>query len=198
MSTAAGVRGFVAQLEPGAFVRARDLPGSRASVETAVSRLASEGRLIRVRKGLYYRADPEGVARPDPLLIGLEIAGPGSGPARISAARLFGLTTQVPAVVIVAAPGRAPMDRREVRFVARPPRRREDGLTPYEVALVELLRDFDAVAELPLTALAEATARAVAEGSVRPDLVRRTVASEWNVAARERLVRLEQLLVDAA
>jgi hypothetical protein len=49
MSTAARVKDLVAQLEPGAFVHARDLPGSRASVESAVSRLASDGELVRVR-----------------------------------------------------------------------------------------------------------------------------------------------------
>lgn len=197
MSTAAEVRDLVEQLAPGAFVRASDLPGSRASVESAVSRLASGGELVRIRKGLYYRADPDGPARPDPLAIGLAIAGPGSGPARISAARLFGLTTQVPAVVVVAVAGRAPADLREVRFVARPSRRREVGLTPHEVALIELLRDYTSVAEHPLRTLAEMTERAIADGRVRPALVRATVASEWNIAARERLAAMERLLSPA-
>lgn len=194
MSTAARVKDLVAQLEPGAFVHARDLPGSRASVESAVSRLASDGELVRVRKGLYFRPHEEGSAAPDPLAVGLAIAGPGSGPARTSAARLFGLTTQVPAIVVVAVAGRAPSDRAHIRFVTRPSRRREVGLTPYEVALLELLRDYDSVAERPLKTLAVTLAGAISDGSVRPELIRRTVAAEWHVAARRRLTAVEVLL----
>lgn len=56
---------------------------------------------------------------------------------------LFGLTTQVPGVETVAVPGRAPAGRGTIRFVGRSYDRGELDLNPYELGLLEVLRDFD-------------------------------------------------------
>ncbi len=191
MSVAAEVRRSVENLDRRSFLRARDLPGPRAAVESELSRLAAAGELSRVQKGLYYRPAGRGRRRPLPLEAGLAIAGPGAGPAGVSAARMFGLTTQVPGVDVVAVPGRAPQDRDDVRFVSRSFSRRELGLNPHEAGLLEVLRDFDKVAEEPFDQFVGIIERAIDSGKVRPGAVRAAVAQEWDVATRDRWRRIE-------
>lgn len=194
MSIAAQVRQTVEELDRRSFLRARDLPGSRPAVDSALSRLAADGELVRVQKGLYYRPPPRGRRRPLPLEAGLEIGGPGSGPAGISAARTFGLTTQVPGVEAVAVPGRAPADRAKVRFVSRSFTRRELDLNPYEVGLLEVLRDFDRISEEPFDQLVNIVERAVNANRIRVDRVRVAVADEWDLDTRRRWDQIESRL----
>lgn len=104
---------------------------------------------------------------------------------------MFGLTTQVPGVDIVAVPGRAPQDRDGVRFVSRSFSRRELGLNPHEAGLLEVLRDFDKVAEEPFDQLVGIVERAIDLGKIRPGTVRSAVAEEWDVATRDRWRRIE-------
>ena len=66
----------------------------------------------------------------------MEVAGPGSGPAGVSAAYSLGLTTQIPAIEQDAVPGRVPSAVAGVRFVSRSIERRIAGLRPVEVALI--------------------------------------------------------------
>lgn len=194
MSVAAQVRQTVESLDRRAFLRARDLPGSRSAVDSALSRLAADGELVRVQKGLYYRPPSRGRRRPLPLEGGLAIGGRGAGPAGVSAARMFGLTTQVPGVEAVAVPGRAPADREGVRFVARSFGRRELDLNPYEVGLLEVLRDFESVSEQPFDRLAVVVQQATDDGRIRVDRVRDAVDDEWDLDTRRRWGRLEELL----
>lgn len=191
MSVAAEVRRTVAGLDRRAFLRARDLPGPQAAVESALSRLAAAGELTRVQQGLYYRPPGRGRQQPLPLEAGLAIAGSGAGPAGVSAARMFGLTTQVPGIDLVAAPGRAPQDRDGVRFISRPIFRRELGLNPHEAGLLEVLHDFDKVAEEPFEQLVGIVERAIDSGTIRPGTVRSAAAEEWDVATRDRWQRIE-------
>ena len=194
MSVAAQVREAVAGAERRSFLRARDLDGSRAAVESELSRLAGRGELVRVRKGLYYRPPPRGRRRPPPLEAGLAIGGRGAGPAGVSAARLLGLTTQVPGVETVAVPGRAPAGWDGVRFVARSYIRRELGLNPYEVGLLEVLRDFDRVSEEPFEQLVEVVGQAVDSERIRLDRVEQVAEQEWDLATRRRWHRLRERL----
>ena len=194
MSVAVQVRQTVESIDRRAFLRARDLPGSRSAVDSALTRLAAEGELVRVHKGLYYRPPPRGRRRPLPLEVGLAIGGRGAGPAGISAARMFGLTTQVPGVETIAVPGRAPADRDGVRFVARSFSRREHVLNPYEAGLLEVLRDFENISEQPFDQLSDVVQRAIDKDKIRVDRVRDAVNDEWDLDTRHRWDRLEEHL----
>lgn len=196
-SVAEGVRRWVDRLPDRAFFDAWDVPGSSRAVESTLSRMAADGQIVRVRRGTYWKAPPARFgrrARPAPLEAGLHVGGRGAGPAGVSAARVFGLTTQVPAVERVGVPGRAPEPMRGVRFSSRPYSRRELDLNPYEVALIEVLRSFDEVAERPWTDLVAAVAEAVELGRIRPDRVAAVVAEEHDRSARQRWDRLAQAL----
>ena len=54
-SVADKVQAVVASAPAGSFIRSVDVPGSRAAVNTAMSRLAAAGELLRVHHGLYWK-----------------------------------------------------------------------------------------------------------------------------------------------
>ncbi len=196
-SVAESVRRWIARLPDRAFFDSGDVPGSSRAVESALSRMAADGEIVRVRRGTYWKPPPSRFgrrARPVPLEAGLHIGGRGAGPAGVSAARVFGLTTQVPAIEQVGVPGRAPERMRGVRFASRPYSRREHDLNPYEVALLEVLRAFDEVAERPWEDLVSAVDEAVREGRIRPERVAVAVEEEHDRSARERWHRLAEAL----
>lgn len=153
-----------------------------------MSRLAAEGEVIRVRKGLYWKGPRTQVGMPLPraLDVGMEVAGPGSGPAGVSAAHMLGLTTQVPAVEQVAAAGRVPAPVAGVRFVSRSIDRRIGGLRPVEIALLEVLRDGPSVIEQPWANLATVVERLIDAGEVRPGVLATQLGHERHLAARQR------------
>lgn len=99
---------------------------------------------------------------------------------------MLGLTTQVPSTSDVAVPGRAPEPLDGVRFRTRSFDRRLRDLRPLEVAVLEVLRDPDAV-EVPWAAMVECVSRLVGRGSIRPDVLRQEAADEAVPAVRERL-----------
>ena len=142
-SFATGVREQVATAVPGTFFSRGDFDGTEPAVDTALSRLAAGQELVRVRKGLYWKGRPTrfGMTRPSPYQVALCIGGVGSGPASVAAAHALGLTTQVPAVVEVAVPGKTPDPYPGIRFRSRPYERRERELRPLEVAVLEVLRE---------------------------------------------------------
>jgi hypothetical protein len=113
---------------------------------------------------------------------------PGSGPGEMSAALALGLSTQVPRLETIAVPGRAPRNARGVRFVSRSAstRRRDERLRPGEVALLEVLRDWEGLLEVPLPDALNRIEHLVAAGSIRLDRVVRASATE-PPRARERL-----------
>lgn len=196
-SVAGRVRAWVQGLPERAYFETGEVPGSSRAVESALSRLAATGELVRVRRGTYWKPPPERFgrrARPAPLEAALHVAGKGAGPAGVSAARVFGLTTQVPAVENVGVAGRAPESMPGVRFSSRPYSRREHDLNAYEVALLEVLRSFDRVSERPWTDLVDVVAEAVEDGRVRPARIAAAVDDEHDRAARRRWQELADAL----
>jgi hypothetical protein len=184
-TVAAAVREQVQAVTPGTFLRSRDFVGSPRAVDTELSRLRARGELRQVRRGLYWRGVPTrfGMTAPSPLDIALAVAGPGAGPAGVAAARQLGLTTQVPATVEVAAPGKVPEPVPGVRFTARPFARRERKLSPTEVAVLEVLRE-TLLAEASLEEVGRRIQRLADNGQVRPQLIASSLAVEHNLQAR--------------
>ncbi|MBS1868041.1 MAG: AbiEi antitoxin N-terminal domain-containing protein [Actinobacteria bacterium] len=126
------------------FWRHEDFEGlSPSGVATTLSRLAREGELQRVRKGVYFR--------PRQTVIGPSIPGATAAiasslrtpihPAGLSAANVLGLSTQNPARGEFATPASDPPTALAgSRVRTRRPRSRAT-LTSEEGALLELLRD---------------------------------------------------------
>jgi hypothetical protein len=160
-----------------------------------MSRLAAEGEIVRVRKGLYWKGPKTrvGMPLPRPIEVALEIAGVGAGPAGISAAHLLGLTTQVPATEVIAVPGRVPTPLRGVRFVSRSIERRILGLSQSEVALIEVLREGPGLVEIPWSRVRQTTQRLQAAAEIRAELIDEQVQHEHHVALRERWAELALL-----
>ena len=186
-SVAGAARRRVERARPGTFFRRRDFEGSDRAVESALSRLAAEGELVRVRKGLYWRGKKTrfGMTQPSPFETALAVAGPGSGPAGVAAAHYLGLTTQVPSVVEIAVPGKTPEAMRWVRFRSRPFSRRERRLTPAEVAVLEVLRD-PLTVEQPWSRVVERIRDLVADGTLRAKVLGAAAAEEPRIQARAR------------
>jgi hypothetical protein len=178
------------------FWRPEDFNGSPDAVAQALSRLARSGELRRVRRGLYWRGTFTrlGMAPPPVDRFTVEIAGkPGTGPAGRNAALALGLSTQVPRHETVAVPARAPRSPGTVRFVSRgaSTKRRDERLSHREVALLEVLRDWDGLVEIPADDAIERIGRLAGAGALRLErLVRASTTEPPRV--RE---RLRQLLV---
>lgn len=175
MSSAAEIRKKVLPSR-NRFWRPEDFSGSPGSVAKALSRLAAAGELRHIRRGLYWRgvSTPFGMAPPPASRLAEEIGGSlGLGPAEESAAVALGLSTQVPKRVIVAVPGRAPSDTHGVRFVSRAgsTRRRDERLNPSEVALLEVLRDWDRLVDLPMADAAKRVEKLASDRAIRIDKV---------------------------
>lgn len=192
MSTAQEVREHVEFTPVRGFISTAEIPGTRRAVECEMSRLAAEGEVVRVRKGLYWKGPKTRVGMPLPLPteVALEVAGGGAGPAEVSAAHALGLTTQVPATEVVAVPGRTPAPVRGVRFVSRSIERRLVGLRPIEVALLEVLRAGPGIVEVPWAQVAQVAERLEAAGEIRADVLDEQVHVEHHVALRERWAAL--------
>lgn len=176
------------------FWRPEDFTGSPDAVAKALSRLTHAGELRRVRRGLYWRGEETrfGMAPPPPdRLVREVVAAPGTGPAGWSAGLALGLSTQVPRHETIAVPGRAPRSPGSVRFVSRAAsvKRRDERLRPIEVALLEVLRDWDVLVEVSFDVAIQRIAALVENGTVRLDRVVRASATE-PPRVRERLRRL--------
>lgn len=176
------------------FWRPEDFDGSPDAVAQALSRLVRAGELRRVRRGLYWRGAPTrlGMAPPPAERLGRAVVDtPGTGPAGLSAALALGLSTQVPRRETIAVPRRAPRSLGVVQFVSRAAstKRREERLRPVEVAVLEVLRDWDSVVELSARAAAHRIGRLAASGDLRVDRLARASSTE-PPHVRERLRRL--------
>ncbi len=176
------------------FWRPEDFDGSPLAVAKALSRLAHAGELRRVRRGLYWRGTttPFGMAPPPSDRFVHEVIGtPGTGPASWSASLALGLSTQVPRRETIAVPGRSPLNPGTVRFVSRAAsaKRRDERLRPTEVALFEVLREWNTLVEVPTDEAVERIASLAESGVLRLDrLVRASTTEPPRV--RERLRRL--------
>ena len=184
---AAAARRRVEAAEPGSFLRRKDFEGTDRAVETALSRLVAAGDLMRVRRGLYWKGRPTrfGMTSPSTLEAALAVAGPGAGPTGVAAALLLGLTTQVPGVIEVAVPGKAPEPYPGVRFRTRPYGRREHHMSPTEVAALEVLRD-PRSAEASWADVGGVVRGLVASHAIRAEAFSEVVCAEHHPAARER------------
>lgn len=176
------------------FWRPEDFDGSPEAVAQALSRLERSGELRRVRRGLYWRGMPTRLGMSPPPahnLVHEVVGGPGTGPAGRSASLALGLSTQVPKVEVVAVPGRAPKNPVGINFVSRASseKRREERLRPTEIALLEVLRDWQGLVEAPLGEALRRIERLISNGDIRMDRVVRASATE-PPRTRERLRRL--------
>jgi len=181
------------------FVSIADLPGDPSARRKAMSRAAADGELIRIRRGLYYRGTPTryGMTGPSAVEVAFHAIGTrGVGPTGYSAAREWGVTTQIPAKHHVATlrkaetvPGVAQVMRSNLARV---------DLTPKEIALLELLRDPETYVESGWNALVDAVGAAAATGLVRVAHVVRVARGERDVATRRNMDRLLHDLERAA
>ena len=188
MTTARAVREHVARIPTRSFVSGNDLLGPRHAVACELARLADRDELVRVYKGLYWKGPTTraGMPPPPPMTVGLEIAGSGSGPAEFSAAAALGLTTQVPSTEVVAVAGRPPRPPQGVAYVSRSFERRIRGLRPFEVAVIELLRDGTRFIEADWEHAEAAVAQLAERGHIRLRTISEQVEDEHHVAARTR------------
>ena len=187
MTAAATIRATPAR----SFVRVDALPGGPVAARKAASRAAKTGVLVPVRRGLYYRGVPTryGMTKPRAEEVAREVLGDrGVGPAGYSAARVWGVTTQVPPVLHLAAlfpsdpiPGIKQSSRRN-------PARLE--LNSLEIALLELLREPELLVEAGWDVLVDRVRQAAREGSIRLDALKAAVPGESSVAVREHFARL--------
>ncbi|MGH3386856.1 MAG: hypothetical protein ACRDO1_19915, partial [Nocardioidaceae bacterium] len=123
------------------FVHVDQLPGTPTAARKAASRAARKGLLLPVRRGLYYRGRRTryGLTAPRADEVARAVLGTrGVGPVGYSAARAWGLTTQVPPVWHVATlrtvepiNGVKQHDRKNLARM---------DLNEKEIALLELLR----------------------------------------------------------
>jgi hypothetical protein len=136
------------------YWRHRDFAALPApAVSQTLSRLARQGFLQRLGKGLYYRPRPTafGKSRPSQSAIGqLSVARKVVFPAGISAANLLGFTTQNPVRADLATPARS-FPRMIIGKEARLRTGRPEtwnGLKPREAALLDFLRERGIASEL--------------------------------------------------
>ena len=174
------------------FVAVRDLEGPRSAIESAFSRLASGGTILRVRKGLYWKGTDTGTGMSPPRTeeIALAIGGLGSGPAGVAAAHSLGLTTQVPSTYLCAVPGRAPAPCQGIRFVQRPVGRLVMGLRPTEVAVLEILRDGPTGLEFDWSRFEDVIGDLSDRDIIRLDSLDRALTDEPHREARARWQKL--------
>jgi hypothetical protein len=123
---------------------------------------------------------------PRPAEIALKVAGPGGGLAETSAVHALGLTTQVPSVDVIAVPGRAPKPVEGTRFVSRSIERRIHGLTPLEIAVLEVLRLGPTELEATWSNLDTLIRMLIIDRKVRPDVIASQVPHEHHAGAKTR------------
>lgn len=146
-------------------------------------RLAEAGELRRIRRGLYWRGRQTrlGMALPPSEELVRELVGAaGVGPAGWSAALALGLSTQHPRREIIAVPSRPPrpLPRIELRDRSGREGRRRWNLNRWEVALLEVLADWQRLIEVPEQEAAARLLSIVDGRRVRPERVARAAAGE--------------------
>ena len=195
-SIAEQVADHIAALPERSFVAVRDIDGSRTAVDAAFSRLAADGDVLRIRKGLYWKGAPTalGVSPPRVDEVALALGGPGSGPAGVAAAQWLGLTSQAPSTYLTAVPARAPAPFPGISFAQRPVERLLHSLMPAEVAVLEVLRVGPAVVESDWENLPELIAGLAASGAVRLPILNQAIATEPHRKARSRWAEFRHTL----
>jgi len=140
-----------------------DLPSS--AVATTLSRLAREGELTRVGKGVYYRAAPTsfGMSAPGASATTAQLVGAATHPAGLSAANFLGLSTQNPGrpEYATSAPFPPTALRDALVHTSRPPARA--SLSAEDGAILEILRERARSSDLPPEETAKRLKRLLAE-----------------------------------
>ena len=191
LSPAAAIRAVPAR----SFVRVESLPGTSVTIRKALSRAAKDGVVVRVGPGVYYKGVPTkyGMTGPsDRESLKVMLGERGVGPAGYSAARAWGVTTQVPAVKEVATLG-ARKKLNKVKLITRSNLRRTD-LNELEIALLELLRDPTTLVESGWDSLIERVREAVADGKIRPTALRAALPGESSRAVRDNFAKLDSVM----
>ncbi|MFT3871458.1 MAG: hypothetical protein QM714_02250 [Nocardioides sp.] len=181
------------------FVHVDRLPGSSTAARKAASRAVKDGLLLPVRRGLYYRGRRTryGITAPRPDEVARVVLGTrGVGPAGYSAARAWGVTTQVPPLWHVATLRTVdPIEgvtQHERRNLARA------DLEEKEIALLELLRSPDVYVEAGWDALVDRFRASLGNREVDQERLRAAVPGEYNRAVRDNFARLVESLAVAA
>lgn len=202
-STAAEIRSRIDRSRVGAFFSVADYPPERrVAAETALSRMVSEGRVLRVRRGLYWKGGKSrfGPGRPAPEAIARKVAdGRGFGPTGWSASSALGLTTQVPArpAFVVVGPVPTGLYGVEIRSRSNLDRVRF-GLSFGEIAFLEVLRDYPRYVDPDWDELKAHVRSLVAEGRLRLDRVTKAVEGERSPRVRDLIRALNDELLVAA
>jgi hypothetical protein len=199
LSIAALVRDEIDRAETNSFIVVREVVehlGARHAVELALARAASQGRVVPVRRGLYWKGTQTrfGSTRPDALDSALAVAraagfDSGVGPTGWSASHALGLSTQIPARTHVAVPGRVPAPPPGVEFHQRSPRGRH-GLGVLDVALLEVLSQFPGQIEASWEDVVAKTRSLMVDGQVDVEQVLGSARMQRSLAAREAAERL--------
>lgn len=176
------------------FFEPSDFAAPVAAADRALCRLETEGELVRVRKGLYWRGRKTilGMAPPSTAqVLAYLLEDVTYGPSSYSAANLLGLTSQVPARETVAVTGRPPRDLDAVRFTQRSGRRgrNRQRLNAAEIAVLEVLEDWDDLVEVPAAVATNRLRTLIDRGAIRPDALVRAAATEPAVV-RDGLARV--------
>ena len=116
----------------------------------------------------------------------------------MAAAHTLGLTTQVPGTEYYAVPGRPPRPIWGVKFLARPYHRRELGMRPLEVAVIEALKAGDAFIEADWPDVVKRVGELAHDGHVRLDVLRVVARREHDLTVREQFAAIDRELTDAA
>jgi len=185
----------IATRSTNSFVRASDFEalGSRAAIETSLSRRCRRGELERLEKGLYWKGHRTlfGSTKPNWLTLALELTRHrAGGPSGATAAYALSLSTQIPAKAEIAIVGARPAGRasREVSYVMRSNPLRAT-LTTEEIALLELARERFSRVEVDGAVLHETLAELIAEKRIVPKRLASAAAGE-PAAVREALRKL--------
>ena len=190
---------FLKKVPTGSYVHVEALPGSRNAAKSAVSRAAARGDLVPLRRGLYYKGTRTryGVATPPPEDVALEVLGrKGVGPTGVSAARALNLTTQVPAMPELVTTGPVPIGIPGVRIHKRNNVSRRD-LTYSEIAVLEVLRDWEFTSESGWAGVVRAVRDKVAGNEVRLTSLLEAGGRERGTDFKDRLHKLTAALVNA-
>lgn len=186
MSVAAAVRQEIDAARVGDWFTVQEVAarhGRRHAVELALTRAAHRGDLVPIKRGLYWKGAKTrfGTTAPDALDAALAAARAagfpiGVGPAGWTASHVLGLSTQIPALVHVAVPGRPPKAPDGVKFHQRAPAGRA-GLGVLDVALLEVLRTFPHMVQSDWDAVVRRVETLAREGRI--DAVAVLAAAQW-------------------
>lgn len=186
---------YIAEANDRTYLRPADLPGTPEAARKALARAAKHGDLVKCARGLYWKGPRTryGMAAPDKVSTALEILGEeGTGPAGFTAARTWGLTTQVPAQTRLATI--ATKDATSLKGIGLSKRAnaRRRSLRYEEIGLLEVLRDLNLI-EAGWPALVRAAKTAHAEGRINRNRINQAIPGE-PPAVRQRWAKLETTL----